>query len=745
MQLLRSDEQKFSARPGEILLLFLLLSVTILYSVPPWRSFFLTGLADHWDPRLMGEWMAWNAHNILNGHIFLPDFNANFFYPHDYTLAFGELLWPESFLYALVYGLSRNLFLSFNLTMLFFWALSGITMYCLLRELRATRAVSYFGAFVFCLIPYRWQYYVEFNMVLVFIIPLLILLWIRWLKRPNLPNALWFVTGFWIAATSCLYFTLMAAITLGFLSIPYIVNHRDLLANRSFWYSFAVLGGGVLLLSGIYLYPYILLRVEGGYTRTSLDYLKHHAQAMHYLDLRSSALLNKVILTPPTRTTETYLFPGTVLSLVTIVFYTNRLVRFWRQLQILSAINILVAAAKFILWLIFWSTIIAHAFWGRDVWLSCFDHWLYLISLGLIGLYVIGLVTLKSNNDTTLFIASLAGAAMLCFFISLGPLITVGPDTVRLDLAKGPFADFARWIPIFGAVRGLTRFGIVVLIYLIVAGCLTLDKLIRQEQRMVILLPILICLMFYEASWMHYRYADYSYVMKSKVIDRIHHLPKDSVLVQLPAAERTVDATIAMATIENFPLLINGCSGFIPEEFQRLYEWEKKDWQLNKITNWLSGIWPEVYLILDKHATHWLATGWRQPFPLQQLEQQWQRIAQDDFYSLYRLKDHIDKKIPVTRRVRTDLLQTHPVLFFSARLADTTHPRLSVGVFLNGTEVDEEEITGKWHNYKVSLPSRLMGHLSGEEIKLKPLTDTKMLAKNDNKWEVKGMHFVTVR
>ena len=148
-------------RTAEVLVLFVLLAITVLYCVRPWRAYFFTGLADHWDPRLMGEWMAWNAHNILQGHIFRPDYNANFFYPHAYTLAFSELLWPPSFIYAAVYAVSNNLFLSFNATMLFFWALSGLTMYALLRELRLTRSVSYLGSFIFCLMPYRMAYYVD--------------------------------------------------------------------------------------------------------------------------------------------------------------------------------------------------------------------------------------------------------------------------------------------------------------------------------------------------------------------------------------------------------------------------------------------------------------------------------------------------------------------------------------------------------------------------------------------------------
>jgi hypothetical protein len=213
----------------------------------------------------------------------------------------------------------------------------------------------------------------------------------------------------------------------------------------------------------------------------------------------------------------------------------------------------------------------------------------------------------------------------------------------------------------------------------------------------------------------------------------------------LPAAVRTVDATIAMATIGGFPLLINGYSGFTPDSFQQFYKWERTGWQLEKITDWVSEIWPDVYLILDKHAIHWLATGWRQPFPLQQLEKQWKCIIQDDLYALYKLKIHTDTKLPVVRRVRTDILQSHPILFFSARIAAPNNIHLPVGIFLNGIKIDQEKITNQWHEYKVSLPLKFMGNLSGEEIKLKMLGDNNLLNTSNNRWKIKGMHFEAIQ
>lgn len=726
----------FLYRTGELFALFLLLAIIILYCVRPWRHYFFTGLADHWDPRLMGEWMAWNAHNILHGHILLPNYNANFFYPHAYTLAFSELLWPQSFVYAIFYGLSHNLFFSFNATMLFFWAVSGPIMFILLRELDQSRAVSYLGAFVFCLMPYRMPYYVEFNMVLVFIIPLLIFLWIRWLKQPTIAHALWFILGFGLAATSCLYFTIMAFIMLGFIFLAYLSNHRNLVYNRDFRKSLAVIMTGITIITVIFLYPYALLRLHGGYARSATDYLKHHAQAMQYLDTRCAASLNSILLFPRSRFSETYLFPGTVLGILTLTFLTTRLITFVGEMRLTELSTIFIGGSKAILWFLFWVTVLIHAFYGKVHWMAPLDRWLYAISWSIIITYVLGLILIRSPDKNKIFRSGMAVAAVFCFFISLGPLITIGPDTARLDIARGPFADISTWIPLFGAVRGLTRFSIVILIYLIVAGCTTLNKLTKKDYRLIWLFPALIGLLIFDASLMKYKFRDYTEVMQSKVIRDIKKLPKESVLFQLPVGERTVDATIAMATIATCPLLINGYSGFVPSYYQKLFYWEKKGWQLDKITNWLSKIWPPVYMIVDKHAEKWLATGWRQPFPQNLLEKDWKLLNEDALYALYSQRHKIITTSPVIRYVRTDVLKKHPVIYFSAHLL-TKNKHVIAQILLNNHEVDQEAITSDWHTFRILLPEKYMGRLTGEEIALKlPQSNATQAA-----WEIKGIHF----
>jgi len=713
------DVVKIRNQAVEGSLLLIVLAISILYVLEPWRTYFFTGLAEHWDPKLMGEWMAWNAHNILNGHFWAPDYHANFFYPHSYTLAFGELLWPQSFLYALLYVFSGNLFFSFNGTMLFFWALSGVVMFALLRSFNISRATSYLGSLIYCLMPYRLAYYVEFNMVLVFILPLMILLLIRWLRDPSVINALWLCSGFILSATSCLYFTIMAVIMMIFVFVAYVARNRSLLGNKKFYFSIGVMVVGISIGCVAYLYPYFILRTQGGYERTSVDYLRHHGQPMHYLNTDCAGLLNKWISVPAYRISETYLFPGTVLAVLTLAYFLHGMIRYLKKRAYLRLPGI-TGPLKTILWCVFWAVILYHAVYGMGTMLDSFDHLLYWIAIVLIGLYGIDLFLHTETTDSRFFMTGLAAASVLCFFISLGPLITVGPDDMRMDLSRGPFADLAAF-PLFGAVRGLTRFSIVVLTFFVIASCFTMDFFLKRRSRLLWVFPVLIALLVYEAQDLRYEYKQYSTMLESETIQKCQNLPGEYSLFLLPGGIRKIDVNMLMCSIGSFPLLINGLSGFAPSHYGDYFFWQKTGWKVEKITSRLQEIWPPVYILVDNHWLSLMARGWHCPFPWEKFKKLWQMFDHDQrrrFFLFRQRIEEFDLKEKIIRRVRTDILRSHPILAITARCTPATGEQ-RLEIFLNRLPVSEVFLTEEWKKYEVLLPSNGMGSVQGEEVDIR--------------------------
>ncbi len=742
-----SSHRKIGCRLVEAVVLFGVLAGVILYCVRPWSAYFTSGLAWHWDTKLMGEWMAWNANNILQGHFLVPDFNANFFYPHAYTLAFSELLWPQSYVYAAIYAFSKNLFLSFNATLLVFWALSGVLMFVLLRELRLSRVVCYLGAVVYCLLPYRMHYYEEFNMQLVFVFPLLLLVFIRWLRRPSLGGALLFVAAFWVAATSCLYYTLMAGIMLA-LVLAAVMLHDRRWRNRRFFTGLGIMVAGVLAVCAVYLYPYAILHGRAGYQRTTADYLKHHAQPMHYLDTRSAVLARALFKTPPTRQSETFLFPGSALGILAITFLAAAVVGLVLRRRRFGRPECWLATAKAVSWGFFWGVVLCHALGFRVPGLRCLDRLLYPLSYLILVLYAVGLWCPERRGRNVQILCGLSAAAVLSFFISLGPLITVGPDSARVVLSRGPFADISRAVPIFSMVRGLTRFAIVILSYLLIAGCCALHQVVLRRARAVwLFLPLLGILGFEAVHALPYKFNRYDHLFKSRVICRSRALPENSVLFGLPADIRDIDSRLLMNTIGRFQYTVNGYSGFMPADFSRVLFWEKRGWQVEKISKWLYQIWPQVYILIDRHALRWVERGWHRPFPWHLLERDWKRLDCDDFYCLYTQRHAVFHAARITRRVRTDVLRKHPVFCFRCRLNagfDSAGP-FYFRVSLNGQEVRRAKVSPSWQRRRIPLPEGKMGRIQGEEIRLE-LIDTSgrvVSAAMRYPWQVRGISFVS--
>jgi hypothetical protein len=723
--------------------LLTLFAASILLSIPPWREYFFDGLGKHWDTKVMGYWMSWNAHNILQGNVLVPNFDANFFYPHLQTLAFGEMLWPESFIYAILWGPTHNLFFAFNGTMLIFWSLAGLCMYMLLREFNVCKTASLLAGFIYCLTPLMMAYYIEFNMTLIFVIPLFLLLSVRWLNHPTLTRALGVCAGFFVALTSCIYYTFMLVFPLACLVVAHLYSRRELLRQKRFYLSAMFIVAGVLLISAIYLPPYMQLRHEGGYSRNMSDFMISHAQPLMYIDTRSSAFIWH-LFTPPRRWAETYLFPGTVLALLSLLYWGRNIQLFIAdgkkgQFSIRTAIG----SSKFVLWSMFWLIVLLGTYFHHGHWVPMLESWLLPVSAGLLVLYLCSLFLCRPDlSSQKIFLAGIAAGAVICFFISLGPVITTGPDNHLIKLSPGPFSWFFQATPVFDAVRGLTRFAIVVLFYLIVASSFMLDRIIRSEKRLVWCIPILIAILVYEGQHMKYRYKHYAGLVHSSVMEQARNLPSQSVLFHIPTTPKFIDTNIVMNTIGDFHYLVNGMSGFIPKGFDQLRR-QMRNWEIDAITHTLRQIWPPVYLVLDRHATRWLANGWRKPFPWQVLDRNWLLLGQDQQYALYQLRSRTAQETRIIRRVRSDVLKQHALLTFSAHSLGDAGKEFRI--LLNGMVIRKEELSVEWQDYKITLPVKFMGRLDGDEVSLE-LMEVQSDDCNTpiSSWEVRNIFFADV-
>jgi len=731
-----------ASRTIERTLLFAIFTTVPLLAIKPWIHFFSVGLAEHWDSKLMGQWMAWNASNILDGQWLLPNFHANFFYPHSYALAFSELLWPQSFIYAAIYHFSGgNPFLSFNGTMLVFWGISGLAMFAFLRELSFCKAVSFLGGIFYCLIPYHLAYHIEFNMTLMFIIPLFLLAIQRYFKDVSIKNSVLIVVCFIISVTSCVYYTIIVTIPAIFLITAWISSKRKNLWNKNF---FALSSQSIFLIiifSSMFLWPYPVLFSKEGYQRTSTDHAKHHAQPQHYIDVRRSKLSENVINAPRSRTVETILFPGMILTPLFLAGLIQIILKIRENYRGKKQIFFYLLAC---LWVCFWIIILINNSISNKEKLNALNVFLYPIGILLMTMHVLSIFTLKNESSNKIMLLSLCCGATFCFFISLGAHITTGAGNQFALISKGPAITLLDLLPIFKIVRGLSRFSIIPLFGVIVVVCYALNSIRRQQPMTIVAcVGILPLLMIYEGQFLRYNFTDYEKLYHSPVATILRKKQDPYTLLQLPAGPREVDANAVMQTIGRHQFLINGHSGFAPLRHNNLYGLLRK-WKIGEASAQLKEIWPPVDLLIDKKKVLEFSTGWHQPFPLDELYQGWKLVAEDENYSLFEQRENPSYSKNINRIVRSDVLKHNNLLSFAARTVSTTKmsETIQCNVTINGSFVEMVQIDNSWDYYQVRLPDDFEENIAGEIVSIELMDESSSFASSG--LEVRNIYFKPV-
>jgi len=108
--------------------------------------------ADLGDPVFNAWILAWDATHLGRGV-----WNANIFHPHPYTLAYSEHLLPQAIQILPLYAVTKNPILCYNVLFLSTFALSGLGMFLLARELTGSRTAGFIAGLAYAFAPYRFS------------------------------------------------------------------------------------------------------------------------------------------------------------------------------------------------------------------------------------------------------------------------------------------------------------------------------------------------------------------------------------------------------------------------------------------------------------------------------------------------------------------------------------------------------------------------------------------------------------
>jgi len=668
----------------------------ILLLTWPWAAHFSGEFLAHWDPPFHAWKLEFMARNILRGDLFLTASEANVLYPHAGALYFEALQWPPALAAAALFRWTAwPPELVYHVVLVLFWALSAPCMYALLRELGLRRAAAGFGSLLFCTLPHRISYMVEFQMQLIFALPLFYLFLLRFLRRQRVADGIGLAFAWWLQAVCELYQAVFLLLTAPFIVAACLAAAPRRLLSRRFWLA---AGAGLLTVCALLhplLTPYLLQRSSGAMQRPIGEVVLHSTQPLAYLlpfnrhtPWSFSAHLDELSLYPT--------LPVLALALLALAGWGRQAYRHpaagWWFKRLLTAL-VLAGLGFATVTLLLQNRIgLASA--------PLLRAWDLLALLCVLLAAVLCLFPVPSGTRSR-FLLGLLAAAVFCFFLSLGPFLSVGDygETIRKTIAHTPntlyCSAYRHWLPMLASFRVASRFGVIVLLFLTLAAGAALDRLCRAfaargragQAAGWLLALLLLAVSGIESANVYipqWGFRSVERAADSPVIRRLDERRTPFSLAMVPMDERYRESMRMFALLRERHLSVFGWGGFKPL-YARKIQAAVGHHDAPRVHALLANIWPEPLLLVDGndpgvagHDLHARFPAFVRPAATNlpsDLVQLYAEVAevidQDDTYTLMRLKPPAPARL--ARRIfRTDLARRLPVVQATLRAESPT-------------------------------------------------------------------------
>jgi hypothetical protein len=522
---------------------------------------------DNTDPRLF----SWVMISVFRNLLTRPDLllHGSGFYPHGLSLTFAEPLVTPALVAGPLSWWTGNPYFAYNVTLLLFWAASGWAMYAVTYRITRRHPAAAVAMLVFTLAPPRIAYAVEFQMEIMFGLPLCVYALLRYLETQRARHLIAFLGAFWLQAIAVWYFAVILGLGLVALVLAYAVR------RWSGWRPAALLAagaGGVALAVAMapVAWPFFVTRNELGLERSAGDALDRSADALTYLTT-SRTWLAKVVHVD--FVSETTLFPGLLaLALAALATGWIRADRGdgapggWPERLVSMAMAASLAIGVL--------TVHGH---GR---ISMGSAWTLLPSVTACGVGLLACLLLRGalvgwrrwragmrhrRLAQGEWVSVLGAMGLLAFLLSLGPIVMIGGQKAGLGL----YAWLHPYVLPLRAIRGTTRFGLLVLaVVALLAGlgmAWLLTRLPRAARRWVTAAVLGALALDYLPPPLHYDWiATYT-----RPVDSVLRMDSDDVAVlEWPLNNPGVDVDAKLRSVGHGKRVVNGFAGFVPD-FQR--------------------------------------------------------------------------------------------------------------------------------------------------------------------------------
>jgi hypothetical protein len=261
---------------------------------------------DNTDPRLF----SWVMISVFRNLLTRPDLllHGSSFQPFGASLTFAEPLVTPALVAGPLYLVTGNPYLAYNLTLLLFWAASGWAAYAVTYGITRCHPAAAAAMLVFTVAAPRIQYAVEFQMEILFGLPLAVYALVRYLETQQARYLLAFLVAFWLQSIAVWYFAVILGCGLAVLATSYLLRHWSGWRPRTL---LAAAAGGAALAAGLapVAWPFFTTRRELNLERSAGDAIGRSADVLSYVSTERTWLGELVHVSYGHETT---LYPGLV-------------------------------------------------------------------------------------------------------------------------------------------------------------------------------------------------------------------------------------------------------------------------------------------------------------------------------------------------------------------------------------------------------------------------------------------------
>lgn len=331
------------------------------------------------------------------------------------------------------------------------------------------------------------------------------------------------------------------------------------------------------------------------------------------------------------------------------------------------------------------------------------------------ALSVVILLFARNKPIADKFYDALFACSLFAFFMSLGPYILF--MNTRLRVPNVMYLELYNWISALNGFRVVSRFSVLILVFMTLSSALFLDKLqklafFRRRQFLLALLYLFAGLTVVLSSLPRkLKFHQASIPITTPVTKFLDAQQEPYVLAMVPMGNRNIDGMHMLQIARNTKTFVYAWGGNFPDT-SVLYRKVLSPIPGSPLASLpvLSQLWPECLILIDKPAVALITRGYD---VVQDYTDNAEKLSEDERFALFRIRKDSILSREKTKIVRQDFILERPWLKVSIH----SEKALIVTLFLNDTKVGQFQLAVGDSSFDVVIASELTKRIAPNTFK----------------------------